>query len=73
MKRSSRDYVVITRWSEAEQVYRASVAELPGSMADGPTRMETARLMKEALEFALAATEQLGYPLPAPSRLCRAV
>ena len=69
MKISSRDYDVTIHWSEADQVYLARVVELPGIMADGPTRAEAARQMEEALEFALATAEELGQPLPEPSRL----
>lgn len=72
MKISSRDYDVTIHWSEVDQVYLASVEELPGIMADGPTRAEAARQMEEALEFALAAAEELGQPLPEPSRISQA-
>ena len=72
MKTYPRDYDVTIRWSEADQVYLASVAELPGIMADGPTRMEAARQIEEALELALATAEELGHPLPEPHRLCHA-
>ena len=72
MKTSARDYDVTIRWSEADQLYLASVAELPGIMADGPTRAEAARQMEEALEFALATAAELGHPLPEPRRLSHA-
>ena len=60
MKISSRDYDVTIHWSEVDQVYLAKVAELPGIMADEPTRAEAARQMEEALELALATAEELG-------------
>ena len=72
MKISPRDYDVTIRWSEADQVYLAGVAELPGVMADGPTRAEAARQMEEALELAFVTAEELGHPLPEPSRLSHA-
>ncbi len=53
-------------------MYLAKIAELPGIMADEPTRAEAARQMEEALEFALATAEELGQPLPEPSRLSQA-
>ena len=72
MKISPRDYDVTIHWSEADQAFLASVAELPGVMADGPTRAEAARQMEEALELALAPAEELGHPLPEPRRLSHA-
>ena len=72
MKISPRDYDVTIRWSEADQTFLASVAELPGIMADGPTRAEAARQMEEALELALDAARELGHPLPEPRRLSHA-
>ena len=72
MKTSPRDYDVTIRWSETDQTFLASVAELPGIMADGPTRTEAARQMEEALELALATAEELGHPLPEPGRLSQA-
>ena len=53
-------------------MFLASIVELPGIMADGPTRAEAARQMEEALELALATAEELGHPLPEPRRLSHA-
>jgi len=59
-------YEVIIYWSEEDQAFIAEVPELPGCMADGPTKAKALaaadRIAKEWIETA----KQLGRPIPSP-------
>ena len=68
MSANARDYEVSIRWSEPDQVYIAHVVEMPGVMADGPTREAAAREIDAALQAIIEAAEAHGHPLPQPRR-----
>jgi len=59
-------YEVIIYWSEEDQAFIAEVPELPGCMADGPTKAKALaaadRIAREWIETA----KQLGRPIPSP-------
>ena len=59
-------YDVNIRWSSADKAFVAEAPELPGSMADGPTRREALinieRVIREWIETAQAE----GRPIPKP-------
>jgi predicted RNase H-like HicB family nuclease len=59
-------YNVNIRWSQADKVFVAEAPELPGCMADGPTRREALvnieRVIREWVETAQAE----GRPVPKP-------
>ena len=44
--------------------YSAYVPDLPGCFTSGPTREETERLIREAIEFHLAGMREDGEPIP---------
>lgn len=59
-------YEVIIYWSETDQAFLAEVPELPGCMADGPSKAEAlANVEKVAAEWIETATS-LGRPIPQP-------
>ena len=68
MKFAARDYQINIRWSEEDQLFIAHVVEMPGVMADGPTRADAAHEIEAALEAVLEAAEAHGHPLPEPGR-----
>ena len=41
--------------------------DLPGCITTGPTREETERLIREAIEFHLAGMREDGEPIPEPT------
>ena len=69
MKPTVRDYEANIRWSEPDHLFIAQVVEMPGVMADGPTRAEAAREIEAALEATIEAAEAHGHPLPEPRGL----
>jgi predicted RNase H-like HicB family nuclease len=46
--------------------HSAYVPDLPGCITTGPTREETERLIREAIEFHLAAMREVGGRSPNP-------
>jgi predicted RNase H-like HicB family nuclease len=58
-------YVVILE--RGEKNWSAYVPDLPGCVAAGKTRDETAQLIREAIELHLNAMRQDGEPIPEPT------
>lgn len=59
-------YEVIIFWSAEDEAFVAEVPELPGCMADGPTKAKALTAVERvAREWIRTATE-LGRPIPAP-------
>ena len=58
-------YAIVIERSEVG--YGAYVPDFPGCVAVGQTLSETARLVREAIEFRLDGLRQDGIPLPEPS------
>ena len=50
----------------AENNYSAYVPDLPGCVATGKTREETAQNMREAIAFHLEGLREDGIPIPEP-------
>ena len=69
MKANARDYEVSIRWSAPDELFVAQVVEMPGVMADGPTREAAAREIDAALTATIEAAEARGHPLPEPRRV----
>ena len=57
-------YAVIIE--KAENNYSAYVPDLPGCVATGKTREETARSIREAIAFHLEGLREDGIPIPEP-------
>ena len=60
-----RDYLVI--FERANKNWSAYVPDLPGCIAAGATRQETARLIREAVQFHIEGLREEGLPIPDPS------
>ena len=58
-------YAIVIEKSETG--YGAYVPDLPGCVAVGETLDETARLVREAIEFHLDGLREDGIAVPAPS------
>lgn len=58
-------YAIVIEKSETG--YGAYVPDLPGCVAVGETQSETARLIREAIEFHLEGLREDGIPIPEPS------
>ncbi len=57
-------YVVV--YEQTPTGWSAYVPDLPGCVAAGETREETARLMREAMKLHVAALREDDEPVPAP-------
>ena len=57
-------YTVIIE--KAENNYSAYVPDLPGCVATGKTREETAQNIREAIAFHLEGLREDGIPIPEP-------
>ncbi len=56
-------------WSDIDNCYIASVAELKGCMSDGETMDEAVNMIKDALESYLTACIENGFEIPEPVHL----
>jgi len=59
-------YEVIIYWSRDDQAFIAEVPELPGCMADGPTKADALAAADLVAEQWLATAKELGRPIPEP-------
>ncbi len=57
-------YEVIIYWSEDDQTFIAEVPELPGCMADGPTKADALQAAEKVAEQWLATARELGRDIP---------
>lgn len=58
-------------WSKEDGVFIAEVPELPGCMADGPTRKKALANVEVVIEEWIKTAKELGRPIPEPK--CRLV
>jgi len=58
-------YVVLFEHSETN--WSAYVPDLPGCIATGKTKLDTERLIREAIEFHIEGMRLDGEPVPPPS------
>lgn len=59
-------YEVIIYWSKEDKAFIAEVPELPGCMADGPTRRKALANVEVAIEEWIDTAKELGRPIPEP-------
>ncbi len=59
-------YEIILYWSDADDAYVAEVPELPGCMADGPTRSQAVQNAEEIIAQWIETARELGRPVPEP-------
>jgi predicted RNase H-like HicB family nuclease len=53
-------------WSKEDGVFIAEVPELPGCMADGPTRKKALANVEVVIEEWIKTAKELGRPIPEP-------
>ena len=58
-------YLVV--FEKAQRNWSAYVPDLPGCVAAGTTRAETAKLIREAIEFHIEGMRQEGLQIPKPT------
>jgi predicted RNase H-like HicB family nuclease len=59
-------YEVILYWSKADSAFLAEVPELPGCIADGPTRQEALAAVEVVIAEWIETAKELGRPIPEP-------
>ncbi len=59
-------YEVIIYWSKDDKAFIAEVPELPGCMADGPTRRKALANVEVVIEEWIETAKKLGRPIPEP-------
>ena len=59
-------YEVILDWSKADTAYLAEVPELPGCVADGPTRQEALSAVEVVIAEWIETAKELGRPILEP-------
>lgn len=65
-------YDVRIRWSRVDSAFIASASDLPGCMADGPTRTAAIKNLERVIREWVDAAREKGRSIPRPrSRLAR--
>lgn len=59
-------HLVVIYWSEDDQAFLAEVPELPGCMADGPTKAAALAAAEQVAQEWIDTAQELGRPIPAP-------
>jgi predicted RNase H-like HicB family nuclease len=59
-------YEIILYWSDEDGAFIADVPELPGCVADGPTRQEALANAEVVIAEWLETARELGRPIPDP-------
>jgi predicted RNase H-like HicB family nuclease len=59
-------YEVILYWSNEDGAFLAEVPELPGCMADGPTRREALENVELIIQEWIETARELGRDVPEP-------
>ena len=59
-------YEVIIYWSAADDAFLAEVPELPGCMADGPTKADALAAVESVAAAWLETARELGREIPEP-------
>jgi predicted RNase H-like HicB family nuclease len=65
-------YEIVIQWSDEDQVFIASVPELPGARTHGDTPAEAAEKAVEVAASWIYGSRQLGHAVPAPRLLASA-
>jgi predicted RNase H-like HicB family nuclease len=59
-------YEIILYWSDDDGAFIAEVPELPGCIADGPSRQEALANVEIVISEWLETARELGRPVPEP-------
>ena len=62
----STKYEVVLYWSEEDKAFIAEVPELPGCMADGPTRAAAVENAEKVIQEWIETAAELGREIPQP-------
>jgi predicted RNase H-like HicB family nuclease len=65
-------YEIIIHWSEEDQLFLASVPELPGTITHGKTPAAAAERVVEMAAAWIYGSRQAGHPVPPPRVLASA-
>ena len=65
---SSYRYEIDIWWSEEDSAFIASVPELPGCMADGPSYSEALKAAEESIALWIETARKLGRSVPEPRK-----
>jgi len=57
---------IVIRWSAEDEAFIAEVPELPGCMADGPTRQAALKNVDVVIKEWIETAKLLGRPIPEP-------
>lgn len=60
-------YQVCIWWSDEDGAFVASMPELPGCIADGPTQAEALVALREVAGLWIETAQQLGRGIPQPA------
>jgi predicted RNase H-like HicB family nuclease len=63
------DYSVFIIWSKEDKAFLAQVPELPGCVADGPTREEALANATIAAQSWIETAQEIGREIPEPQTL----
>jgi len=61
-------YSITIQWSDEDEAYIVTLPEFPGCHTHGDTYEEALQNGKEVLELVIENRQELGRPLPEPSR-----
>ena len=59
-------YELIIYWSDVDQAFLVEVPELPGCMADGPTREQALKNAERVIDLWIETAKNLNRPIPEP-------
>ena len=59
-------YQMVIYWSDEDKAFIAEAPELPGAMADGPTRRKALANAEVIIQEWLETARELGRPIPRP-------
>jgi predicted RNase H-like HicB family nuclease len=59
-------YEIIIYWSPADKAFIAEVPELPGCMADGPTKAKALSAVERIAEEWIETAREIGREIPKP-------
>jgi predicted RNase H-like HicB family nuclease len=59
-------YELIIYWSDVDQAFLVEVPELPGCMADGPTREQALKNAERVIDLWIETAQNLNRPIPEP-------
>jgi len=62
-----RKYSMLIQWSDEDDAYIVTVAELPGCRTHGATHAEAIQQGEDAIETWIDAARACGDPIPEPS------